>query len=285
MFTRIGGLVGGRRHRDRGGPRASGRPRGALAVRRCAADVPRGGGRAGHRPPAHRVAEDGLTCRRSRRSLRGGVITGWGTALPDKVVTNDDLATMLDTTDEWILERTGIRERRVGGTTSGLAVESGRAALASAGVDPTAIDVLVLATTTPDQAVPATSAAVQDALGLRCGAFDLNAACSGFVYALVAAHGLIGAGAQPDPGDRHRHAVARSPTGTTAARPSCSPTAPAPSCSRPSRGRASCSAGTSTPTGRSAAALRRPRRLHRRWTARRSSGGPCASWSTRPRSR
>jgi 3-oxoacyl-[acyl-carrier-protein] synthase-3 len=129
------------------------------------------------------------------RSMRGGVIRGWGTALPDQVVTNDDLATMMETNDTWIRERTGIQERRVGGSTASLSVESGRAALASAGVDPTAIDVLVLATTTPDQAVPATSAAVQDALGLRCGAFDLNAACSGFTYAMVVAHGLIGAGA------------------------------------------------------------------------------------------
>jgi 3-oxoacyl-[acyl-carrier-protein] synthase-3 len=129
------------------------------------------------------------------RSMRGGVIRGWGTALPDQVVTNDDLAIMMETNDTWIRERTGIQERRVGGSTASLSVESGRAALASAGVDPTAIDVLVLATTTPDQAVPATSAAVQDALGLRCGAFDLNAACSGFTYAMVVAHGLIGAGA------------------------------------------------------------------------------------------
>ena len=128
-------------------------------------------------------------------SMRGGVIRGWGTALPDKVVTNDDLATRMEPTDAWIRERTGINERRVGGSTTSLSVESGRAALASAGVDATAIDVLVLATTTPDQAVPATSAAVQDALGLRCGAFDLNAACSGFTYAMVVAHGLIGAGA------------------------------------------------------------------------------------------
>lgn len=127
--------------------------------------------------------------------LRGAVITGWGTALPPKVLTNHDLEQMVDTSDEWIVERTGIRERHVGGTTAGLSIEAGRKALDMAGVDPLAIDALVLSTTTPDRAVPATSATVQHELGLDCGAFDINAACSGFVYALVNAHGLIGLGA------------------------------------------------------------------------------------------
>ncbi|RPI11828.1 MAG: ketoacyl-ACP synthase III [Actinobacteria bacterium] len=127
--------------------------------------------------------------------LRGARITGWGTALPDKTVTNVDLAATMDTSDEWITERTGIRERRVGGTTCGLAVDAARAAIASAGVDLADIDLLVLATTTPDQTVPATASSVQHELGVQCGAFDVNAACSGFVYALVAAHGFIAAGA------------------------------------------------------------------------------------------
>ncbi len=127
--------------------------------------------------------------------LRGAHITGWGTALPDKTVTNVDLAATMDTSDEWITERTGIRERRVGGTTCGLAVDAARAAIASAGVDLADIDLLVLATTTPDQTVPATASSVQHELGVKCGAFDVNAACSGFVYALVAAHGFIAAGA------------------------------------------------------------------------------------------
>jgi 3-oxoacyl-[acyl-carrier-protein] synthase-3 len=139
---------------------------------------------------AHRMTTPGAL-----EALRGARISGWGTALPDKTVTNDDLAATMDTSDEWIVERTGIKERRVGGTTCGLAVEAGRAALETAGVDPTEIDLLVLATTTPDQTVPATASSVQHELGLKCGAFDLNAACSGFVYALVAAHGFIGAGA------------------------------------------------------------------------------------------
>lgn len=131
------------------------------------------------------------------RGTKGAVIRGWGTALPDKVVTNDDLrATGLDTNDEWIRERTGIAERRIGGTTASLSVESGRAAMAMAGVEPAAIDALVLATTTPDRTVPATSATVQAQLGLSCGAFDINAACSGFTYAMVIAHGLIAMGSE-----------------------------------------------------------------------------------------
>ena len=129
-------------------------------------------------------------------NVRGAVITGWGTALPPKVITNHDLEQTIDTTDDWITERTGIKERRVGGTTVGLSVESGRAALEMSGVDPAAIDALVLATTTPDRCVPASSATVQHELGLRCGAFDVNAACSGFVYGLVQAHGLIAMGAK-----------------------------------------------------------------------------------------
>jgi len=129
-------------------------------------------------------------------NVRGAVITGWGTALPPKVLTNHDLEQTLDTSDDWIVERTGIRERHVGGTTVGLSVESGRKALDMSGVDPATIDALVLATTTPDRCVPASSATVQNELGLRCGAFDINAACSGFVYGLVQAHGLIAMGAK-----------------------------------------------------------------------------------------
>ncbi len=127
--------------------------------------------------------------------VRGAVITGWGTALPERVLTNQDLEQTIDTSHEWIVERTGIRERRVGGSTAGLSVESGRRAIEMAGLRPSDVDALVLATTTPDRTVPATSATVQYELGLRCGAFDVNAACSGWVYGLVTAHGLIGLGA------------------------------------------------------------------------------------------
>ena len=126
----------------------------------------------------------------------GIAIRGWGAALPEKVVTNDDLAATMDTSDEWIRERTGIRERRIGGTTAGLATEAAQKALDVAGFDPSTIDLLLLATTTPDQTVPATSASVQHALGLSCGAMDINAACSGWVYGLVAAAGYTAVGAK-----------------------------------------------------------------------------------------
>ncbi len=128
---------------------------------------------------------------------RGAVITGWGTALPDEILTNIDLESMMDTDHVWIRDRTGISQRHVGGTTAGLSAEAGKAALDMAGVDPADVDALILATTTPDRTVPATSSTVQNLLGLTsCGAFDLNAACSGWVYALVNAHGLIAMGAQ-----------------------------------------------------------------------------------------
>ena len=128
--------------------------------------------------------------------VRGARFTGWGTALGHKVVTNDDLAKTMDTNDEWVRERTGIHRRHIGGSTSELSAISGAAAMKMAGVDPTSIDALILATTTPDRTVPGTSATVQNLLGLSCGAFDINAACSGFVYALVNAHGLITMGAE-----------------------------------------------------------------------------------------
>jgi 3-oxoacyl-[acyl-carrier-protein] synthase-3 len=110
------------------------------------------------------------------------------------VLTNDELAATMDTSDEWIRTRTGIEQRHIGGTTIGLSVESGRQALEMSGLDPSRIDALVLATTTPDKQW-GTAAAVQNELGIRCGAFDVNAACSGFVYGLVTAHGLIAMGA------------------------------------------------------------------------------------------
>lgn len=125
-----------------------------------------------------------------------GAITGWGAALPDQVVTNDDLATRLDTNDAWITERSGIRQRHVGGTVQSLSVEAGSKALARAGVAPDQIDLLLLATTTPDEAVPATSASVHHQLGLAGGAVDVNAACAGFVYALVLAYGALAIGTQ-----------------------------------------------------------------------------------------
>ncbi|HMK63742.1 MAG TPA: 3-oxoacyl-ACP synthase, partial [Acidimicrobiales bacterium] len=127
--------------------------------------------------------------------MPGARITGWGKALPEKIVTNDDLSARLDTSDQWITERTGIKQRYVGGTTSQLAIDAGRQALDRAGRQGSDVDMLILATTTPDATVPGTSATVQHALGIAGGAFDLNAACSGFVYSMVVAHGLVLAGA------------------------------------------------------------------------------------------
>ncbi len=121
---------------------------------------------------------------------------GIGSALPDKVVTNADLSTMIDTSDEWITERTGIKERRVGGTTSGLAIEASQLAIERSGIDPQTIEQVVLATTTPDKRMPGSSATIARELGLTCGTFDLQAACAGWVYGLVVANGFLAQGTQ-----------------------------------------------------------------------------------------
>ena len=121
-------------------------------------------------------------------------ITGWGTALPETIVTNADFEARLDTTDAWITERTGISERRHGSTTAALAVQAGRAALDMAGLTGADIDFVLLATTSPDYQIPSTASQVQDELAIAGGACDINAACSGFVYGLVQAHGLIAMG-------------------------------------------------------------------------------------------
>ncbi len=128
--------------------------------------------------------------------MLGSRITGWGAALPGTVITNEDFEKRLDTSDAWITERTGIKERRVGGTTASLSIEAAQKAMAASGLTPADIGMLVLATTTPDQTVPATSATVQAELGLSCGAFDVNAACAGFVYALVVGHSMILSGVE-----------------------------------------------------------------------------------------
>jgi len=124
----------------------------------------------------------------------GSAITGWGSALPDQIITNDDFAKRLDTSDQWITERTGIRERRWGGTTTELAIEAGAKALERAGLTGADIDLFILATTTPDQTIPATSSLIHHKLGLSGGGFDLNAACAGFTYAVVTADALLGVG-------------------------------------------------------------------------------------------
>ncbi|MCP3988115.1 MAG: ketoacyl-ACP synthase III [Actinomycetia bacterium] len=121
----------------------------------------------------------------------GMKLTGIGAALPEKVLTNQDLTAWMDTTDEWIHERTGIRERRIGGSTSGLATQAAQRALSDAGLEPESIDQIILATTSPDHICPGTAPAVARELGLQCGAFDLQAACSGWVYGIVMANGLL----------------------------------------------------------------------------------------------
>ena len=131
-------------------------------------------------------------------SIRRSVITGVGSYLPKKVVTNDDLAKIVDTSDEWIVERSGIRQRHMveeGETTSDLALAAAKAALADAGVDAQDIDLIVMATTTPDNTFPATATTVQAALGIEHGAaFDLQAVCSGFVFGLSTADNFLKAG-------------------------------------------------------------------------------------------
>lgn len=126
-------------------------------------------------------------------------IAGTGSYLPEKVVTNDDLAKVVDTSDEWIRTRTGIRERRVaadGQTTSELGHRAALKAIEAAGVDVSDIDLIVVGTTTPDVVFPSTACLIQEKLGIAgCAAMDVNAACSGFVYALSVADKFVRAGA------------------------------------------------------------------------------------------
>jgi 3-oxoacyl-[acyl-carrier-protein] synthase-3 len=126
------------------------------------------------------------------------VVKGTGSALPARAVSNDELAQTVDTTDEWIVERTGIRNRYLAGegeTTSTLATEAARKALAAAGLAAAEVDLIVLATTTPDQTFPATATVVQAALGCNgCIAFDVAAVCSGFVYGIAVADSMLKSG-------------------------------------------------------------------------------------------
>ena len=123
------------------------------------------------------------------------VVLGCGIYLPARIVSNDELARSVETTDEWIVQRTGIRERHIaapGEMTSDLALNAARAALTNAHAEASSIDLIVLATSTPDQTFPATSVSVQAGLGITRGAaFDLQAVCSGFVYALQVTDALL----------------------------------------------------------------------------------------------
>jgi len=127
------------------------------------------------------------------------VVLGCGSYLPRQILTNAELAARVDTSDEWIVQRTGIKQRHIaaeGEFTSHLAINAARAALADAGIDAQSIDLIVLATSTPDNTFPATAVAVQNALGIHHGAaFDLQAVCSGFIFGLASADNFLRSGA------------------------------------------------------------------------------------------
>ena len=126
--------------------------------------------------------------------LADATIVGYGVAIPEGRLTNHDLEARVDTSDAWIVERTGIRERRIAGpdeSTATLATTAAAAAIKSAGLTPTEFDLLILATASPEQPLPHTGAFVGDRLGLRCGSFDLAAACAGFVYELVVGASML----------------------------------------------------------------------------------------------
>lgn len=129
---------------------------------------------------------------------RGSTITGLGRAIPSRVLTNADLERMVDTTDEWIITRTGIRERRIvaeGEATSDLGYEAARQALEDARVDAEQLDLIIVGTATPDMIFPATACLLQDRLGARqAGAFDASAACTSWVYGCAMGHAYIAAG-------------------------------------------------------------------------------------------
>ena len=132
-------------------------------------------------------------------TAKRSVVLGCGSYLPQNVLTNAELAARVDTSDEWIVQRTGIRQRHIaadGEFTSHLAINAARAALADAGIDAQSIDLIVLATSTPDNTFPATAVAVQNGLGIHHGAaFDLQAVCSGFIFALATADNFLRSGA------------------------------------------------------------------------------------------
>ncbi len=167
-------------------------------------------------------------------------ITGWGRYAPAGVLTNADLERMVDTSDEWIQSRTGIRERRVAAaheTTASMAAVAAKRAIAVAGLEPDDIDIILLATLTPDYWMPSTAALVKEAIGnTRAFAMDVSAACSGFVYAYSVAQAYITSGMARtswSSGRSSSPASSTTPTGTPA---SCSATGPGrSSCRRRTR--------------------------------------------------
>ena len=125
-------------------------------------------------------------------------ITGLGSHVPERVLTNDELSALVDTTDEWIMSRTGIRERRIAADEEAMtdvALPACREALERAGADPASIDLLIVATVTPDMTFPSTAALLADTLGMQdAAAYDLSAGCTGFMYALAQAYGMLAGG-------------------------------------------------------------------------------------------
>ena len=161
------------------------------------------------------------------------VVRGTGSYLPDRVLTNDELSKMVDTSDDWIVQRSGIRQRHIaadGEFTSDLATRAARAALENAGIDAGEIDLVVLATATPDNTFPATAVTVQANLGIEQGAaFDIHAVCSGFVYAVTTAMRWSGQEPRARCWSSARKRSRAFSTGRTGRPASCSATVPAPS--------------------------------------------------------
>src|SRR5439155_17234109 len=156
--------------------------------------------RGGRRGDAHRLRRERGAGRLigSARSDVHATITGLGAHVPERVVTNEELSKLVDTSDEWIIERTGIRERRIAADSqalSDLALPAAREALKEAGIDGADVDLLIVATVTPDMMFPSTSAILADQLGAKdAAAYDLSAGCTGFMYALAQAYGMVASG-------------------------------------------------------------------------------------------
>ena len=128
---------------------------------------------------------------------RSAQITGWGTYVPERVLSNADLERMVETSDDWITSRSGIKERHIAGegeSTSTMGIRAAEQALCRAGIKGSDVDLVISASATPDYLFPATGCLIQDAIGARCGAFDLEAGCSSFVYGLVVGSQMIAAG-------------------------------------------------------------------------------------------
>ncbi|MHB8619618.1 MAG: beta-ketoacyl-ACP synthase III [Chloroflexota bacterium] len=129
---------------------------------------------------------------------RSAQVVGWGTYVPERILSNADLERMVETSDEWITTRSGIKERRIAGpgeSTSTLGIRAAEKALASAGIRGSDVDLVISASATPDYLFPAVACLIQDAIGAKCGAFDLEAGCSSFVYGLAVGSQMIAAGA------------------------------------------------------------------------------------------